>query len=349
LVADLNLPVEIIPCPILREPSGLACSSRNQYLTSEQRQQATVIYRSLQQAKDTFDRGARDRQSLLQTVAAELATEPAIVPEYIELIDPNCMTPLTQVTDTGLLAIAATLGSTRLIDNLVLHSRQPILAIDGPAGAGKSTIARRCAQALGLLYLDTGAMYRAVTWLALESGISVENDVAIAELVSQCDIELSANPDPQQPSQVLIKGQDVTHAIRSLAVTAQVSAIAAQPSVRQELVKQQRRYGQRGGIVVEGRDIGTYVFPDAELKIFLTASVPERARRRQQDLKHQGETLPTLEELEVAIFERDRKDASRTISPLRKAADAVEINTDHLSIAEVTEQIVALYQQRFQP
>jgi len=347
LVADLNLPVEIVPCPTLREPSGLAWSSRNQYLNPEQRQQATVLYRSLQRAKDVFYGGSRERQTLLQAVQMELATEPGLDVEYVDLVDPDRLTPLNQVTQVGLLAIAGRMGSTRLIDNLLLYSRRPILAIDGPAGAGKSTIARRCAQALGLLYLDTGAMYRAVTWLVLQSGIAVEDEVAIADLVSQCQIDLVPAANPQQPPQVLVDGQDVTQAIRSLGVTAQVSAVAAQPSVRQELVKQQRRYGQAGGIVVEGRDIGTYVFPNAELKIFLTASVPERARRRQQELKTQGEEVPTLEELELAIFERDCKDANRAISPLRKAADAIEINTDRLSIAEVTEQIVDLYRQRF--
>jgi pantoate ligase/cytidylate kinase len=228
-------------------------------------------------------------------------------------------------------------GHTRLIDNLILHRRQAIIAIDGPAGAGKSTVTRKIAQALGLLYLDTGAMYRAVTWLVLQSGIAVEDEVAIAEIVSKCRIELI--PDGEQP-RTLINGQDVTEAIRSLEVTAQVSAIAAQWAVRQALVKQQQAFGNKGGIVAEGRDIGTTVFPDAELKIFLTASVQERAKRRLLELHSQGKTEITQEQLEQDIAERDRLDSNRVISPLRKAADAMEIQTDNLTIDDVIQRVV---------
>lgn len=344
LVTDLNLPVAIVPCPIIREDNGLAYSSRNQYLTSEQRQQAAGIYRSLQQAEQQFQRGEQNCCTLIQTVKLELATVSEIQPEYIELVHPLTMTPLQNLETTGLLAIAARLGSTRLIDNVVLkHQRQPIVAIDGPAGAGKSTVTRKVAQALGLLYLDTGAMYRALTWLVLQSGIAVEDEAAIAELVSQCQIELAPSPNPQELSFVWVNGREVTQEIRSLEVTAQVSAVAAQATVRQELVKQQQRYGQRGGIAIEGRDIGTHVFPDAELKIFLTASVAERARRRQQDLKHQGKGEVELEALEAAIQERDRKDSTRAIAPLKKAEDAIEVQTDGLTVPEVVDRIISLY------
>ncbi len=347
LVADLNFPVEVVPCPIVREVSGLAYSSRNAYLTSAQSQQATVLYRSLQQAKRAFYSGCRDRTTLITTVEQELATTPDIKPEYIELVDPTMLTPLVEVEDTGLLAIAASVGSTRLIDNTLLHNRKPIVAIDGPAGAGKSTVTRNVAKALGLLYLDTGAMYRAVTWLVLQSGVSVSDQDAVAELVEQCQIELLPTSDANTPPRVVVNGQDVTAKIRSLEVTAQVSAVAAQPAVRWALVKQQQRYGSTGGIAVEGRDIGTHVFPDAELKIFLTASVGERARRRQQELVTQSIATISLEQLEQDIEQRDRQDSSRSIAPLRKALDAVEVNTDSLSIAEVTAQIVTLYHQQF--
>ena len=240
----------------------------------------------------------------------------------------------------ALLAIAARIGSTRLIDNVLLCSRLPIVAIDGPAGAGKSTVARQVAQQLGLLYLDTGAMYRALTWLVLQSGIAIDDEPAVAELVSQCEITISGEPTSVQ---VQIDGQDVTQEIRSLEVTANVSAIAAHPAVRQELVHQQRRYGQGGGIVIEGRDIGTNVFPDAELKIYLTASVQERARRRQQDLKNQGKGEISLDQLEQSIYDRDRKDSTRTLAPLRKAADAIEIQSDGLTIQQVIDRIAQLY------
>ncbi|NEQ25091.1 MAG: bifunctional pantoate--beta-alanine ligase/(d)CMP kinase, partial [Microcoleus sp. SIO2G3] len=291
VVADLNLPVEIVPCPIVREASGLALSSRNQYLSAQGRSQAAVIYRGLQQAKQRFDQGERQSSVLIAAALQELAIVPSLQPEYVELVHPTTMKPLERIEETGLLAVAARLESTRLIDNLMLRDRRPIVAIDGPAGAGKSTVVRQVAQRLGLLHLDTGAMYRSVTWLVLQSGIAIDDEPSIAELASRCDIQLDGQ-------QVFINGQDVTHDIRSLEVTAQVSAIAAQPAVRQELVKRQQQYGRRGGVVMEGRDIGTFVFPDAELKIFLTASVQERARRRQQDLKDQGRPDVSLEDLE---------------------------------------------------
>ena len=347
LVADLNVPVEICGCPIVREPSGLAYSSRNQYLSDDERQQATVLYRSLQKAADRFHQGDRASSVLIQTVQDELDTEPAVQPEYVDLVHPHTITPIDAIDDLGLLAIAAHLGTTRLIDNIMLRSRRPIVAIDGPAGAGKSTVVRRVAQELELLYLDTGAMYRAVTWLVLHHNVEVTDEAAIAEWVSQCHIQLMPNPDPSQPCQVFINNHDVTQAIRGAQVTAHVSAIAAQPYVRQALVKQQQRYGQTGGIVIEGRDIGTHVFPDAELKIFLTASVQERARRRQQDLKQQGQPMTSLEALERSIGERDRKDSTRAVAPLRQAQDAIELQTDDLSIEDVTAKIVGLYHQRF--
>jgi len=364
MVTDLNLPVEIVPCPTVREPDGLALSSRNQYLTAEQREQAAVIYRGLHAAEQTFQAGERSSSVLVEIVKAELAKIPMIAPEYVELVHPTTLAPLETVEDAGMLAVAARLGSTRLIDNIVLCSRTPIVAIDGPAGAGKSTVARQVAQILNLLYLDTGAMYRALTWLVLQSGIAIDDEPAVAELVSQCEIEfreqgsgnrgqgselIQHSPTPHSPlptPAILINGQDVTDAIRSLEVTSQVSAIAAQPTVRKALVRQQRRYAKGGGIVAEGRDIGTNVFPNAELKIYLTASVQERARRRQQDLKNQGRDIISLDELEQAIYERDRKDSTRALAPLRKAIDAVEIQSDHLTIDEVVGQIVQLYRER---
>ncbi|MDX2211901.1 MAG: bifunctional pantoate--beta-alanine ligase/(d)CMP kinase [Oculatellaceae cyanobacterium bins.114] len=357
VVKDLNLSVEIIPCPIVREQDGLALSSRNRYLSQAQRSQATVLNRALTQAEQLFRQGNTRSEDLIAVVNAALATEPEIQLEYVELVHPMTMVPLNTVEETGLLAIAAYVGTTRLIDNIVLRNRQPIIAIDGPAGAGKSTVVRQVAQKLGLLYLDTGAMYRAVTWLVLQSGIAIDDEPAIAELVSQCDIVLE-NPENEVSSEsvhlhtalfkpkVWINGQDVTQAIRTPEVTAHVSAIAAQAAVRKELVKRQQEYGRKGGVVMDGRDIGTHVFPNAELKIFLTASVQERARRRQLDLKNQGQLDISLEDLERSIFERDRKDSTRSISPLQKAADAIELITDGLTITEVTHEIIRLYQQK---
>lgn len=346
LVADLNLPVEIVACPIVREESGLALSSRNQYLTPEQKQQASVLFKALQQAQQAFQAGEYESSRLVEVVKSELTSVSDIQVEYVELVHPTTLTPLEQVDELGLLAIAARFGSTRLIDNVLLQHRQPIVAIDGPAGVGKSTVTRQIAQALGLMYLDTGAMYRAVTWAVLQAGIDLEDECAIAELVSQSQICLTTTEDCGSAPRVWVDGQDVTQAIRSREVTSQVSAIAAQKLVRSELLKQQQRWGTKGGIVAEGRDIGTHVFPDAELKIFLTASVQERARRRQQDLKNQNLPSISLEQLEQDIEQRDLRDSTRALAPLRKAADAIEISTDGLTAAQVTERIISLYHQQ---
>jgi pantoate ligase/cytidylate kinase len=346
MVADLNLAVEIVGCPIVREDSGLALSSRNQYLTPLQKAQASVLYRALQQAQQAFEAGECDCKVLIEVVKSELAAVNDIQVEYIELVHPTRLTPLEKIDDSGNLAIAARVGSTRLIDNVMLQHRKAIVAIDGPAGVGKSTVTRKVAKALGLLHLDTGAMYRAVTWQVLQAGIDFDDESAIAELVSQSQICLTTNEECGKPPRVWVDGVDITQAIRSQEVTKNVSAIAAQKSVRQELVKQQQSWGSKGGIVAEGRDIGTHVFPDAELKIFLTASVQERARRRQQDLKEQNLPDLSLEQLERDIKERDRRDSTRAIAPLRKAEDAIELSTDGLSAAQVIEKIINLYHQQ---
>jgi pantoate ligase/cytidylate kinase len=342
MVADLNLPVEIIPCPIYRESSGLAYSSRNQYLTPEQKEKASILYQALSQGEAVFSQGELTTEAIKQAVLNTIETVPDVKLEYLELVDPITLEFLSQVEEIGLLTIAAYINNTRLIDNIILRNRQPIIAIDGPAGAGKSTVTRNIAQQLGLLYLDTGAMYRAVTWLVLESNITLENEPAIAELVDQCQIELI----PQEGQlQVKINGNEVTEAIRTPEVTADVSAVSAQPAVRQSLVQQQRIFGRRGGLVAEGRDIGTNVFPDAELKIFLTASTEARAKRRLLEMQQKGQENVSLEQLQQDIILRDKKDSNRAIAPLRKAVDAIEIETDDLTIEEVTEQIIQYYHQ----
>ncbi|XWK86549.1 MAG: bifunctional pantoate--beta-alanine ligase/(d)CMP kinase [Phormidium sp.] len=346
MVQDLNFPVKIVGCPIIREPSGLALSSRNQYLTPEQKAEAATLYQGLEQAEIAFYKGELKSESLIAIVKAQLARVSSIQTEYVELVHPDTLKPLAEIQEVGLLAIAARLGSTRLIDNIILSKRQPIVAIDGPAGAGKSTVARSVAQSLGLLYLDTGAMYRALTWLVIQSGISVDDEPGVTEIASTCQIDLRMSDDPQTGVRVWINGEECTQEIRSLEVTSNVSAIAAQKAVRDELVKQQQQWGEKGGLVAEGRDIGTHVFPDAELKIFLTASVEERARRRRADLQASRGLDLSLEKMQQDLSERDWKDSNRNIAPLRKATDAIEIQTDGLSIAQVTEQITHLYREK---
>ena len=345
LVRDLKLSVEIVGCPIIREASGLALSSRNQYLSTREQSQATILYRSLKQVALAFFQGETQTDSLLKIAQDRLATVREVRLQYIELVDPVTLEPLDRVEKRGLLAIAAYVGNTRLIDNIIL--RQPIIAIDGPAGAGKSTVTRRVAEQLGLLYLDTGAMYRAVTWLVMDSGIAVAAQKAIASLVKDVKIDLIPTDSPEIPIGVYINGREVTKEIRTPEVTANVSAIAAQAAVRQELVKAQQLCGEKGGVIAEGRDIGTNVYPDADLKIFLTASVEERARRRSIDLKHQGQTNIDLQQLQQDIQTRDAKDSNRAIAPLKKADDAIEIITDGLTIEEVIAKIVALYQNLY--
>jgi pantoate ligase/cytidylate kinase len=338
LVRDLNIPVEIISCPIIRENSGLALSSRNQYLSPKERQLAVSLYRGLLAARQVFLRGEYETKQLTDLVKNELNN---IEIEYIELVNPDTLQPLNLVENVALLAIAAKIGTTRLIDNMILSKRQPIIAIDGPAGAGKSTVTRQVAQRLDLLYLDTGAMYRAITWLVLKKGISCDDQKALSELVNDVNLELISNDNGIQ---VIVNNQDVTQAIRTPEVTAKVSIVSAQKTVREKMVKLQQEWGKKGGIIAEGRDLCTHVFPDAELKIFLTASVEERAIRRLKDFQNQGVSNISLQQLQEDIANRDYQDSNREISPLKKADEAIEIITDNLTIEQVIEEIVSLYQ-----
>lgn len=347
LVADLQLPVTIRGCPTVRDAAGLALSSRNQYLSAAEKTQAAAISRGLQAAKAAFLGGDRETQVLLERVGAELAKEPTLKVEYAELVHPQTLQPLAEIdAGGGLLAIAAHLGTTRLIDNILLRQRQPIIAIDGPAGAGKSTVTRQLASQLGLLYLDTGAMYRAIAWLVMEAGTDLADEAAIAELATQACLELLPAESPEKPVRVLVNDREVTQAIRTPEVTANVSKVAAQAAVRSELVRRQQEFGERGGIVAEGRDVGTTVFPQAELKIFLTASPAERARRRQRDLLAQGLGSVDLVKLEQDIRDRDDRDSNRKVSPLRQAADAIVVQTDGMTIDEVIAHLAGLYRDR---
>lgn len=205
-----------------------------------------------------------------------------------------------------------------------------IIAIDGPAGSGKSTTAKLVAQILGFIFLDTGAMYRAIALKALQAGVQVENAGAICKLAEIAELDLAYK---NQQLYVFLDGQDVTDAIRQPEVTAMVVAVAAIPGVRKTLREKQRQLGYSQDAVVEGRDMGTVVFPDADLKIYLTASIEERAQRRYLQLEEKHiET--DINELRQAIQQRDQQDATRAEAPLKKAADAIELDTSNLSIEE---------------
>ncbi|MEK3881476.1 (d)CMP kinase [Paenibacillus sp. PL2-23] len=211
------------------------------------------------------------------------------------------------------------------------------IAIDGPAGAGKSTVARMVAGQLGYVYIDTGAMYRAVTLSAQRQGITAKQDEALAQMLNELRIELEPSSNGQL---IYVNGENVTQEIRSREVTRQVSYFAASGVVRQVLSGMQRELAVRKGVVMDGRDIGTHVLPDAELKVFLTASVQERAARRFKELP--ADQAVPLEQLEREIAERDSLDEQREISPLIKAKDAIELDSSHMTIDEVVAAIVKL-------
>jgi len=212
------------------------------------------------------------------------------------------------------------------------------VAIDGPAGAGKSTVARKVAEILGYIYVDTGAMYRTVTLKALREGVDPDDAQALAALAERTDIRLVPEPSGQK---VLMDGEDVTDGIRSQEVTSRVSKVAAVPAIRNVLVKLQRDIADRRGVVMDGRDIGTNVLPDAEVKVFMTASVRIRAERRWLELRNK-EPDATVEGLMEAIALRDKTDSERETSPLKQADDAVLLDTSQLTADEAAERIVSL-------
>lgn len=216
-----------------------------------------------------------------------------------------------------------------------------VVAIDGPAGAGKSTIAKLAAEKLGYAYIDTGAMYRSVAWKFLQTGREFDEDY-ISELANTMIIEFKPEA---KVNRVFVDGTEVTEAIRTPEVTAIVSRVAAIGAVREAMVEQQRRMGEIGGVLMDGRDIGTVVFPHAQLKIFLTASVEERARRRYKEMVEKGQQVE-LAQLQEDIVARDKQDSERAISPLRQAEDALLLDTSDMSIAQVTDKILQLVQER---
>ncbi len=223
------------------------------------------------------------------------------------------------------------------------------IAIDGPAGSGKSTLARRLAEALGYLYFDTGVMYRAVTWVALQRGLSPEDEAAMTQLAEQVRIDVRPpSVNDGRSYDVLADGEDVTWAIRKPEVDRWVSVVAAHPGVRRALTAQQRRIGLRGRVVMVGRDIGTVVLPEAELKLYLDASVEERARRRYAERLARGEQVQFEEVLE-AMRRRDELDSTRDVAPLRPAEDAIIIRSDDMSADEVFEKVRHLLLERADP
>ncbi|MEK4485361.1 (d)CMP kinase [Psychrobacillus sp. FSL H8-0484] len=221
-------------------------------------------------------------------------------------------------------------------------TKQIQIAIDGPAAAGKSTIAKKTAELLGYTYVDTGAMYRAITYKAIHSNIDLQDGEKLTDLLKKTSIELKPSPKGQL---VFLDNREVTEEIRSKEVTASVSAVAAHANLRVEMVRRQVEMGKNGSIVMDGRDIGTHVLTNAELKVFMSASVEERASRRFLENQKRGIST-SLEELIKEIALRDKLDSEREASPLLQAEDAIYIDTTSLTIEEVSEKIMQLAKER---
>ncbi len=211
-----------------------------------------------------------------------------------------------------------------------------IIAIDGPSAAGKSTLAKRLAQDLGFIYLDTGGMYRALALKVLREGIDISNDESLTELIGRTDIDLVATDGKLK---VLLDGEDVSHEIRTPEVSQMASKASALKVVRRWMLVLQRGFGRRGNVVAEGRDIGTVVFPDAEVKIYLDATVQERARRRVEELRKAGRQV-SLDETLRQMGERDKRDSERDLAPLRKADDAIAIDSTSLDAEALAQKVM---------
>ncbi|HIS39625.1 MAG TPA: (d)CMP kinase [Candidatus Aphodovivens avistercoris] len=217
-----------------------------------------------------------------------------------------------------------------------------IVAIDGPSGAGKSTVAKAVARELGFSCLDTGAMYRAVAWRAVQDGVPFDDDEALGAIARTQEIAFTHQPGEPLPSGVSIGGADVTAAIRTAEIDRAVSPVSAAPSVRAALLDQQRRIGRAGDYVVEGRDIGTTVFPEAEVKVFLTASDEERAHRRVRQNVDRGIGSIDYDEVLADLRARDERDSSRAASPLRPADDAVMLDSTGRFIEDIIDEICGM-------
>jgi cytidylate kinase len=220
-----------------------------------------------------------------------------------------------------------------------VRRRGQVIAIDGPSGAGKSTAGRALAEELGYTFIDTGAMYRALALQALRAGVPLDHEAALAELARRTRIDLG-----QGGRSVMVDGEDVTQAIRSREVSAASSRVSAHPGVRRELAARQRELGRDGGVVLDGRDIGTAVFPDAEVKFYVDADARKRAQRRHDELARAG-VLSDLAAIEREIRARDHADSTRTDSPLTRTPDAVYIDTTSLALEDVVERMRTAVEQ----
>ena len=337
LIEEKELNINIVSVPTERDSDGVPFSSRNKLLSENERQMLKLFSNELSQAKQIFK---KFKKINLKQLTKKLQSKNISI-EYLEHLHPYSFQKVQAKDNISILAGAIKCGKTRLIDHVFLMKRNPIIAIDGPAGSGKSTITKLIAKELNILYLDTGAMYRALCWLLIKERVNYNKESELNKILSEVSIIFKPNSLSHQD--VFINNFCVTEEIRSQEISSIVSKISSIKIIREFLVNEQRKIGELGGLVAEGRDIGTTVFPDAELKIFLTASIDERARRRKSELELRGSKEIDFNELKELIKKRDFEDSAREISPLKKANDAIELITDGYSINDVVEKIIAIY------
>ena len=337
MVAKNNIRVAIKSIDTQRDIDGVPYSSRNNLLLKNDREKLKLFSAELLRTKQIFN---QTKTIGLKKIIKRLKDKDIKV-EYLEHVNAFNLQRSTSEINITMLAGAIICGSTRLIDHVFLMKRDPIIAIDGPAGSGKSTVTKLIAKKLNFVFLDTGAMYRALSWYLIKENINYHNRKNLNSFLSNISIKFKSVTGSNQ--NVIINNHDVTEKIRSQEISSIVSSIASIEEVREFLVKEQRKIGDIGGIVAEGRDIGSKVFPQAELKIFLTATINERAKRRKNELEAMGCGNINFEQLKNEMKKRDFDDANRKISPLIKAKDAIEIISDGYTINQVVEQILEIY------